>query len=686
MNTKIHPPPLLHPLRMLTSLAACAALLTLPTWAQNPPKIADEPQDCIVSLGGDATFKVRATASAPAQAEWYYTDGSSHSLLLSAENQPRMGVTLTVSNVQAAVPGGYYAVITNEWGTATSRVATLTIDPTFIKITGQPIVEDLEQSEVAVWFDYDGDGWLDLFVGSYLYWGPEALQPNSSFYRNQRDGSFTRVNNELTTTLRGIYGVVCADYNNDGRIDVYLSQPTDFDMTNSRMFLNEGDWSIRVLPPNLGGAFNAAARDIDGDGWVDLALFRWYNSTLVYRNLGEGQFELVPESELGDLRGVSSAGGQFVDFDNDGRPDLHLGRDSARAISLRNVGGFSFERFTGAGSFPGTLNTFSTGWADYDNDGFFDVLTVRAEWESRDAPRLHRNVPDPIDPSQRVFEDVTESSGLHHFTSGLGPPWQDFGHAWGDFNNDGHLDLFFPRGDKQNMLLVNQGDGTFVAVDVGGPIHEGGYAKSGVWGDYDNDGFLDLFIANNGDAPRNLLYRNNLKATGNQNGWLKVQLDGRVSNRSGIGAVIRLQATIAGRQMWQTRQIAANGRPGTELLAHFGLGDAAKVDVLRIEWPSGLVQELTDLEPNQSLTIVETQHAPSTQLPTVTSTSTDDGFHVTVTCPTEPMSNLRCVLEGSRDLVTWTKVMVRANESGAMEFSDPHAASHPKRFYRVVVP
>jgi hypothetical protein len=127
-------------------------------------------------------------------------------------------------------------------------------------------------------------------------------------------------------------------------------------------------------------------------------------------------------------------------------------------------------------------------------------------------------------------------------------------------------------------------------------------------GDYDNDGFPDLFMVCGSDYARlNHLYRNNLAATGNGNHWLKVKLNGQASNRSGIGAKIRVKATIGGREIWQVRELTGNGCSQTcpGLIAHFGLGDATQADIVRVEWPSGNVQELTDVTADQLRTITE---------------------------------------------------------------------------------
>jgi enediyne biosynthesis protein E4 len=174
--------------------------------------------------------------------------------------------------------------------------------------------------------------------------------------------------------------------------------------------------------------------------------------------------------------------------------------------------------------------------------------------------------------------------------------------AWGDYDNDGDVDLFIVPGSDENQLhrnrlFRNEGAAGFVEVLEGKPVTD---EASGTnwssahcfWVDYDNDGDLDLYVSVNGWTNNsNLLYRNN----GNANHWLKVALTGRISNRSAIGAKVRVKAVIGGSEVWQLRVISAQAWT-QELVAHFGLGDAAKVDTLRIEWPSGIVQELKDVD------------------------------------------------------------------------------------------
>src|SRR5439155_20474239 len=180
--------------------------------------------------------------------------------------------------------------------------------------------------------------------------------------------------------------------------------------------------------------------------------------------------------------------------------------------------------------------------------------------------------------------------------------------AWGDYDNDGWLDLFVGNRDgtpgQHSLLYHNNGDGTFTRITAG-PIAElintaGGCA----WGDYDNDGFLDLFVSTLGNFPgeSNALFHNH----GNSNHWLKVKCEGTTSNRSGIGAKVRVKATLNGKPVLQLREITSgDGIGSSALIAHFGLGDAMNVEMLRIEWPSGTVQVMTNVPTQQFLTVTE---------------------------------------------------------------------------------
>ncbi len=170
--------------------------------------------------------------------------------------------------------------------------------------------------------------------------------------------------------------------------------------------------------------------------------------------------------------------------------------------------------------------------------------------------------------------------------------------AWGDYDNDGWLDLLV-SGEvepfRHAFLYHNNGDGSFSKVTTGAVVTDVGEGRTCAFVDYDRDGFLDIWVARTFGYV-NGFYRNN----GNSNGWIDVKCEGRVSNRAGIGAKIRVRAIIGGKDFWQLRQITA-----LENIAHFGLGDASKVTAVRVEWPSGIVEELTDVVPKQLLRMRE---------------------------------------------------------------------------------
>jgi hypothetical protein len=178
-----------------------------------------------------------------------------------------------------------------------------------------------------------------------------------------------------------------------------------------------------------------------------------------------------------------------------------------------------------------------------------------------------------------------------------------------------------------------------------------------------------------------LLYRNN----GNTNRWLKITLTGTASNRSAIGAHVRVKATIRGQTIWQMREISGNSghAAGQGLIAHFGLGDATKVDLVRIQWPSGVVQELQDVGTNQFLTVVEQQEYGGPSPAFAGATTITNGVQLTIS---EPAADAVYALEASTDLVNWTKLMARRSAGSTFSYTDTLTASYPSRFYRVVVP
>ena len=197
------------------------------------------------------------------------------------------------------------------------------------------------------------------------------------------------------------------------------------------------------------------------------------------------------------------------------------------------------------------------------------------------------------------------------------------------------------------------------------------------WADYDNDGFLDLFVANTVSVPggatysnfRNFLYRND----GNTNQWIKLKLVGTVSNRAAIGAKIRVKTTMGGNTVWQLRDISGGSGWGggqNSLVAHFGLGDATNIDTIRIEWPSGIVQEMHNVPVKQFLTVTE---PPRLQ-------ALGPGV-----LRVQSWKGMAFEIQASTDLNQWSPLTTVTNLTGTLEFTDPDTANHLRRYYRTVL-
>jgi hypothetical protein len=260
------------------------------------------------------------------------------------------------------------------------------------------------------------------------------------------------------------------------------------------------------------------------------------------------------------------------------------------------------------------------------------------------------------------------------------------GCAWGDYDNDGWLDLFVANlgpldpisrvsiAPEDNFLYHNNGDGTFTKITSGSLVHDLGYSTGCAWADYDNDGFLDLFVSNGWGtkSENNFLYRNN----GNTNNWINVRLVGTVSNRSAIGAKVRVEATIAGSTLWQMREISGGSNYGSQndMRANFGLGDATNVETLRIEWPSGTVQELHAVAAKQFLTIAEPPRLTATKVNGQPEFILKGGW------------NMQYDIEASTDLTVWSPIatVTITNRNGAVPISDPALPAGWQKFYRAM--
>ncbi|MGH7972372.1 MAG: CRTAC1 family protein, partial [Limisphaerales bacterium] len=329
----------------------------------------------------------------------------------------------------------------------------------------------------------------------------------------------------------------------------------------------------------------------------------------------------------------------------------------------RNDGGGVFTRIPSS-AFAGLHVPFTAAiWGDYDNDGFLDVFLPRFVSGQMVPSFLFHNDGDGTF-TQVQQSPVTTDTGV---TTGA---------SWADYDNDGWLDLFIgDNGGGKNRLYHNNGDGTFTRVLSGPIVSEGGTSAGGSWGDYDRDGFLDLFVptgVSSGPQSNNYLYHND----GNSNAWLEVKCVGTRSNRSAIGAKVRAKATIGGKTFWQLREITTgNGWNESALEAHFGLGDATNVETLRIEWPSGTVQEFQNVAARQYLTVTEPARLVAPTMDQPQSLTLQGG------------RNMRYDIQTSTNLTDWTSLttLIITNLNGTTLITDTNAPASGSRFYRAVL-
>ena len=455
----------------------------------------------------------------------------------------------------------------------------------FTRILEGDIAKDTGLSIGCAWGDYDNDGYPDLIVA-------DAWRAPNRLYHNNGNGTFSRVaEGTIARDAGDSAAAVWGDYDNDGDLDLFV---TAFDPPRDCFYRNEGDGHFTKVSEgawvmDTGRGVGAAWGDYDNDGFLDLYVANWRENNFLYRNNRDGTMTRItsgpPASSGGDSYGCT-----WADYDGDGDGDLFVaGVISDDEQQFLNNGDGSFTRVM-TGPFPRSGgNDHGISCADYDNDGDLDLLVIG--WNNR----LYRN-----DGAEGLTP--VSASGLESAISENG--------AWGDYDNDGYLDLFISNYDSANVLFRNNGDGKFARVTEGALVHDRGRSCGCAWADYDNDGDLDLFVANgldyiDGTRPPEpgFLYRND----GGTSHWLILRLVGVASNRSAIGAKVRALATIQGKTFWQLHEVSGGSGQCSQndLRVHFGLGDARTVETLRIEWPSGITQILKNVPANQHLTIEE---------------------------------------------------------------------------------
>lgn len=445
------------------------------------------------------------------------------------------------------------------------------------------ILTDTGFSQGCSWADYNNDNFIDLFVTNN--WTPV----NNLFYKNNGDGSFTKITNEIISNEGGrSNGCSWADYNNDGLIDLCVANVNN---QNNYLYKNDSGFHFTkitndIVASDSGWSYGCTWGDYDNDGFVDLYISNYKNQlNYLYHNEHGDHFTKV----LNSVATQDSSWTQssiWSDFNNDGYPDLFVANYGVNFL-FKNNGDGSFTKITNGAIVTDNDNSFGASAADFNNDGLIDIFV--ANWNGKNC--LYKNL------SGFQFEKMI-IPGMTTETN------NSEGSAWGDYDNDGDKDLFVSN-DGLDFLYENLGQEQFNRIENISMCTLGSNSNGVAWGDYNGDGFLDMFVANGGNHP-NQLYHN----TGNSNHSITVKCVGRKSNASAIGVKIFVRAIIFGIDVVQLYEVTSQSGGGygsqNSMQTVVGLGDATSVKELRVVWPSGLISELENLNANEFYTMDET--------------------------------------------------------------------------------
>ena len=551
-----------------------------------------------------------------------------HSLLAQVAKAPTTAEDFAVTFVDVAVQAGL--MVPNVWGGVESK--------TYI-IEGK--------GSGLAFFDYDHDGWLDIYLPNGVRLGetyaPEKA-PTNHLYKNNRDGTFTDIIEKSGLMRTGWGAGTCVgDYDNDGWDDLLATY-----WGQNGLYRNHGDGTFTEVTEKAGllqsrRHWNSGCTflDYDRDGYLDLFVANYIEMesveelpkpgdvgyciwkgvpvfcgprglpggvNILYHNNGDGTFTDVSEPS-----GILNPGPRYsitpigFDFDLDGWPDIYVAVDSAPSLLYRNKHDGTFTDVAvvaGCAYSEDGLEQagMGIGVGDYNGDGWLDIFKTNF---SDDTPNLYRNNGDG------TFNDVTYAAGL-----GINRQYLCWGAGIVDVDNDAWPDIFHVNGHiypepeatklgqpfhQPRLVYRNLGNGRFQDVSkLAGPgITESWSSRGCAFGDFDNDGDVDVVVLNMNDRPS--LIRNE---NGNKNNWLLIKLLGTQGNRTAIGARVRVGVG----DHVQTSAVQSGGSlmSQSDLRLHFGLGQAKRADFIEVKWPNTRkVERFTQVEANQILHIQE---------------------------------------------------------------------------------
>lgn len=501
----------------------------------------------------------------------------------------------------------------------------------------------------VAFLDYDSDGWQDVFLvnGSRLEGFPEGEAPTNHLFRNTGNGQFRDVTREAKLVRSGWGNGVCVgDFDNDGFDDLYVTYwgPNVLYRNNGNGTFTDITSRAGVAGPGHEWSSGCTFIDYDRDGYLDLFVTSYqafdpattpppgrtsnclwkgmpvfcgprglpFGAVTLFRNRGDGTFEDVSmKSGVREVRGYYAFTAVAADLNQDGWTDIYVACDSTPNLFFRNNKNGTFTDIAAETGLAFNENGFEQGGmgvgvGDFDNDGRLDLIKTNF---AGDYPNLYRNI------GGGIFEDVVVKAGL-----AINPQYVGWGVGFVDLDNDGWKDIFqvnghvYPELEQQKsdetyrhprLVYRNLGNGRFedVGAMAGPGVAQRGSSRGAAFGDFDNDGDIDLLIMNMGAAPS--LLRNDLKG---ENHWIKLKLQGTKSNRSAIGATVTIRAGAARQAdavLSQSSYISQN-----ELRLHFGLGKQSRVDQITVRWPSGAAEQFPGAAADSLVLLVEGSGVP----------------------------------------------------------------------------
>ena len=494
----------------------------------------------------------------------------------------------------------------------------------------------------CAFFDYDNDGWLDILVLTGTRWQGAPEGTTNRLYKNNRNGTFTDVTEASGLMDAGwAVGVCVGDYNNDGFEDLFLTY-----FGQNRLYRNNGNGTFTDVTTQAGlGSksirFGSGCTFVDynRDGWLDLFVSNYADVTietlptpslerpncnfegvpvncgpsglplpthLLYRNNGDGTFtDVSKESGVGALRGSYGLTAAAFDVDEDGWPDIFVACDTTPSLLLMNNHDGTFRdeallRGVALSDDGKEMAGMGVGIGDFDCDGHLDI--VRTHYMNQATGLYHND-------GKGEYEDVTSQAGLIHERR-----FVSWGTGMVDLDNDGYPDIFivtgqvYPELDAVNpkyprkgprILFRNRGDGTFQQIpeESQAALNARHVSRGCAFGDFDNDGDLDILIMNQNEPPT--LLRNDQPP---DNHWIKIRLHGTKSNRSAFGT--RVTVRYGGKVQVQEAMSQSSYVSSNDPRLHFGLGSAESVEI-EVRWPLGLVEQHKSVKVNRLITLKE---------------------------------------------------------------------------------